>query len=80
MDVAQDMVVTIPDCGTERGLLMTPLVEGGDVVEPLRERVLGRIVAEDILNAAGDVLVEKDTLLDEKLVSYLEEESIVERC
>ena len=76
VDVAQDMVVTIPDCGTERGLLMTPLVEGGDVVEPLRERVLGRIVAEDILNAAGDVLVEKDTLLDEKLVSYLEEESI----
>jgi len=77
VDVAQDMVVTIPDCETERGLLMTPLVEGGDVVEPLRERVLGRVVAKDVLNASsGDVLIQKDTLLDEKLVLLLEEESI----
>ncbi len=45
VDVAQDLVVTEVDCGTEEGLLMTPVVEGGDVVEPLRERVLGRVVA-----------------------------------
>ena len=51
VDVAQDLVVTEQDCGTEDGLLMTPLIEGGDVVEPLRERVLGRVVAEDVLNS-----------------------------
>ena len=48
VDVAQDLVVTEIDCGTEQGLLMTPLIEGGDVVEPLGERVLGRVVAEDV--------------------------------
>ncbi len=46
VDVAQDVVVTEPDCGTTHGLTMMPIVEGGDVVEALRERVLGR-VAED---------------------------------
>ncbi len=49
VDVAQDLVVTEVDCGTELGLVMTPIVEGGDIVEPLRERVLGRVVAEDVL-------------------------------
>jgi DNA-directed RNA polymerase subunit beta' len=49
VDVAQDMVITEDDCGTTEGLWMTPLIEGGDVVEPLRERVLGRVVAEDVI-------------------------------
>merc|ERR1712000_623619 len=48
VDVAQDLVITNDDCGTFEGVLMTPLIEGGDVVEPLRERVLGRVVAEDV--------------------------------
>ncbi|TPW09641.1 MAG: DNA-directed RNA polymerase subunit beta', partial [Halothiobacillaceae bacterium] len=48
VDVAQDLVVTEVDCGTRDGLDMAPLIEGGDVVEPLRERVLGRVVAEDV--------------------------------
>ena len=48
VDVAQDLVVTEHDCGTVRGLLMTPRIEGGDVVEPLGERILGRVVAEDV--------------------------------
>ena len=47
VDVAQDLVVTEEDCGTSNGLVLTPLIEGGDVVEPLRERVLGRVVARD---------------------------------
>src|SRR5690606_40251643 len=49
VDVAQDVVITEDDCGTTAGLAMTPIVEGGDVVEPLRDRVLGRIVAEDVV-------------------------------
>src|SRR5205814_457820 len=49
VDVAQDLVVTEVDCGTSYGLSVAPLVEGGDVVEALGERVLGRVIAEDIL-------------------------------
>ncbi len=73
VDVAQDLVVTEVDCGTDRGLLMTPIVEGGDVVEPLRERVLGRTVSEDVLSpGSGALLAAKDTLLDEALVEEFE--------
>jgi DNA-directed RNA polymerase subunit beta' len=77
VDVAQDLVVTEEDCGTEIGLLMAPLVEGGDIVEPLRERVLGRVVAQDLhVPGTEDVLVERGTLLDEQWVSRLEEKGI----
>ncbi len=57
VDVAQDLVVTEIDCGTTKGLLMTPLVEGGDIVEPLRERVLGRAAAVDVLAPGSDQVV-----------------------
>ena len=69
VDVAQDVVVTETDCGTTAGLTMTPIVEGGDVVEPLRDRVLGRIVAEDVFLPGNDEdpIVTRNTLLDEAL-------------
>jgi DNA-directed RNA polymerase subunit beta' len=77
VDVAQDLVIVEPDCGTERGLVKQPLVEGGDVVETLSERVLGRVVAKDVLMPGSDeVLIPKGTLLDEKLVSLLEEKGV----
>ncbi|HXW74177.1 MAG TPA: DNA-directed RNA polymerase subunit beta' [Steroidobacteraceae bacterium] len=77
VDVAQDLVVTESDCGTANGLTMTPLVEGGDVVEALGERVLGRVLAEDIVKpGAKDVLIPSGTLLDEKLVRLLETEGV----
>ncbi|WDE05697.1 DNA-directed RNA polymerase subunit beta' [Thalassomonas viridans] len=77
VDVAQDLVVTEHDCGTEDGLLMTPLIEGGDVVEPLRERVLGRVVAEDVLiPGTEDVLLPRNTLIDEHLCDVIEENSV----
>jgi DNA-directed RNA polymerase subunit beta' len=77
VDVAQDLVVTEEDCGTDNGLAMTPLVEGGDVVEALGERVLGRVLAEDIVQPGGkDTLIAKGTLLDEKLVRLLEQEGV----
>jgi len=74
VDVAQDVVITEVDCGTQAGLTMTAIVEGGDVVESLRDRVLGRIVAEDVY-APGDVdtpLIPRNTLLDEAMVEELE--------
>ena len=73
VDVAQDLVVTKVDCGTTRGLVLTPLIEGGDVVEPLAERVLGRVVAEDVVSpATGEVEIPRGTLLDEIWVEKLE--------
>jgi DNA-directed RNA polymerase subunit beta' len=77
VDVAQDLVVTEEDCGTTNGLAMSPLVEGGDVVEALGERVLGRVLAEDIVKpGAKEVLIPNGTLLEEKMVRLLEHEGV----
>src|SRR5258706_1065902 len=78
VDVAQDMVVTEEDCGTKNGFTMTPIVEGGDVVEPLRERVLGRIVADDVFLPGNDEdpFILRNTLLDEKWVEKLETQGV----
>ena len=79
VDVAQDLVVTEIDCGTEHGLLMTPHIEGGDVVEPLGERVLGRVIARDVFKpGTEDVIVPAGTLVDEKWVEFIELNSIDE--
>ncbi|MFZ0790128.1 MAG: DNA-directed RNA polymerase subunit beta' [Chromatiaceae bacterium] len=73
VDVAQDMVVLERDCGTDRGLLMSPIIEGGDVVEPLRERILGRVIATDIYTPGSDELIcAAGTMLDESLVERFE--------
>jgi len=77
VDVAQDLVVTEIDCGTRQGLAMAPLVEGGDVVEGLGERVLGRVLAQSVKKpGTEEVLIAEGTLLDEKLVRELEAEGI----
>ncbi|HMI37531.1 MAG TPA: DNA-directed RNA polymerase subunit beta' [Steroidobacteraceae bacterium] len=77
VDVAQDLVVTEVDCGTTRGLSMSPLVEGGDVVEALGERVLGRVVAAAVLKpGTEEELVPANTLLDETLVRLIEKEGV----
>ncbi|MEK6747850.1 MAG: DNA-directed RNA polymerase subunit beta' [Pseudomonadota bacterium] len=79
VDVAQDLVVIEVDCGTTQGILKQPLIEGGEVVEPLRERVLGRVTAEDVLTPdKKSVLIVSGTLLDEKLVDFLEQNSVDE--
>ncbi len=77
VDVAQDLVITEPDCGTQDGVEMKPLIEGGDVVEPLRERVLGRVTADHIyIPGTDEVLCEANTLLDEAWVEKLEAHSV----
>ncbi|QKK03258.1 MAG: DNA-directed RNA polymerase subunit beta' [Pseudomonadota bacterium] len=77
VDVAQDLVVIEEDCGTDQGLEMLPIVEGGDIVEPLSERILGRLVGQDIYRPdADEVLCPRGTLLDEAWVEKLEENSI----
>ena len=77
VDVAQDLVITQDDCGTERGVTMHPIVEGGDVVESLSERVLGRMVALDITKpGTEEVICARNTLLDEQLVEELEQAGV----
>ncbi len=78
VDVAQDMVVTVEDCGTTNGLVMMPIIEGGDVVEPLRERILGRVTAEPVAQP-GEPETEicpANTLLDEHWVDVLEQAGV----
>ena len=73
VDVAQDVVITEPDCGTDKGVLVQPMIEGGDVIVTLGERVLGRVVARDVLDPTGkETLIEAGTLIDEAWVYRLE--------
>ena len=73
VDVAQDVVITEPDCGTDKGVLVQPMIEGGDVIVTLGERVLGRVVAQDVLDPSGkETLIEAGTLIDETWVYRLE--------
>ncbi|MHB1353541.1 MAG: DNA-directed RNA polymerase subunit beta' [Thiobacillus sp.] len=73
VDVTQDLVVTEEDCGTKNGLLVKALVEGGEVVEALRERILGRVAASDIINPeTQETVFEAGTLLSEDVVDTIE--------
>ncbi|MBW4936544.1 DNA-directed RNA polymerase subunit beta' [Marinobacter sp. F4206] len=80
VDVSQDLVVTEEDCGTDEGLLMTPHIEGGDVVVPLGDRVLGRVTARDAFTPTDkdNAVVPAGTLLDEKTVEALERAGVDE--
>ena len=73
VDVAQDVVITEFDCGTEDGLLVAAIIEGGDVVEPLGDRVLGRVVAHNVYEVDGKTLVvEAGVMLDESWIEKLD--------
>ncbi len=73
VDVTQDLVITEEDCGTENGRSMKALVEGGEVIEPLRERILGRVAAADVVNPeTGETVYEAGTLLNEDMVDNIE--------
>jgi len=76
VDVAQDVVITEVDCGTLHGFDLQPIVDGGEVIETLAERVLGRVVAEDVLNHQDKVVIESGTMIGEDLVDLIEEEGL----
>ena len=81
VDVAQDLVVTEVDCGTDKGLLMTPVIDGGDIIESLGDRVLGRIVARDVPKPGSDedeIAIAAGTMLDELWIRRLEDMGIDE--
>jgi len=79
VDVTQDLVVVEDDCGTANGFTMKALIEGGEVVEPLGERILGRVVAEDLIDPEnGALLATAGTLFDESLVNRVENSGVDE--
>jgi DNA-directed RNA polymerase subunit beta' len=79
VDVSQDVVVTEVDCGTTEGLLMTPVIEGGDIISSLGDRILGRVVAKDVHKPGSDeIAVPAGTMIDEQWVLRIETMSIDE--
>ncbi len=79
VDVTQDLVVIEDDCGTKSGFAMKALVEGGEVVEPLRDRILGRVTTDDVVHPETQAtLIEAGTMLDEDMVDMIEAEGIDE--
>ncbi|MRR36135.1 DNA-directed RNA polymerase subunit beta', partial [bacterium] len=74
VDVAQDAIITEPDCGTLDGLTVSSLTEGGEVIEQIGDRILGRVALDDILDpVTGDVLVPANQEIDETLVKRIED-------
>ena len=73
VDVTQDLVVVEYDCKTTDGFVMKAVVQGGDVIEPLRDRILGRVVASDVVDpSTNETLVEAGTLLTEEMVDMID--------
>ena len=76
VDVAQDCIVTEDDCGTENGFVMRAVIEGGDIIEPLSERILGRTTADQIINTSGEVIMEKGVIISEDDIEKIEASGI----
>jgi len=73
VDVTQDLVVIEDDCGTHNGFVMKAVLQGGDVIEALRDRILGRVAAVDIIDpSSGETVIEAGTLLDEAMVAKID--------
>jgi DNA-directed RNA polymerase subunit beta' len=71
-DVSMDSVINIDDCGTENSITVTSIIDGGEIIQPLTDRILGRVIAEPILDNDGNELYAKDTMLDEDAVDIIE--------
>jgi DNA-directed RNA polymerase subunit beta' len=77
VDVAQDVIVSEQDCGTVKSIDATPLVEGGEIIQSLKDRVLGRVAAEDIRDPfSDDVIVRAGTEIDEELAGRIEDSGL----
>jgi DNA-directed RNA polymerase subunit beta' len=73
VDISQDLVITEIDCGTTNGLTMTPIIEGGDIIAPLGDRVLGRVLTADAIDeSTGDVIISAGMVINERMVDTLE--------
>src|SRR6185312_7167059 len=71
-DVAQDVIITEEDCGTQDGIYVEPIIESGEIIEPLRDRIVGRVVLEDQLDYEGNLIVQVNHEIDEDLASAIQ--------
>jgi len=79
VDVTQDLVIIEDDCGTDNGFVVRALIEGGEVIEPLRDRILGRVTAADVIHPeTQETMIETGTLLDEDLCDLIEQAGVDE--
>ena len=79
VDVAQDLVISEEDCKTSDGIIMRPIIDGGEVIVPLGDRVLGRTVAENVLGPdKKKTLIKKGTYIDEDLISKFDDLGVYE--
>ena len=77
VDVSQDVIVSEYDCGTVKYIDATPLVEGGDIIQSLRDRILGRVAAEDIRDPlSGEIIVQANTEITEELAQRIEDSGL----
>ena len=77
VDISQDLVITEHDCGTSNGLTMSPVIEGGDIIAPLGDRVLGRVLTEDVVEeSSGKTIAEAGTMINERLVDVFENSGV----
>ena len=73
VDVAQDIVITIHDCKTDEGIIVSSVIDGGNIIEHLKDRILGRTLQEDIFNKENYKIIEKGSLLDESMTQLIEQ-------
>jgi DNA-directed RNA polymerase subunit beta' len=76
VDVAQDVIVSELDCGTLEGIFVEPIVESGEIIEPLRDRIVGRVALEDVLDYEGNVLVKMNQVITEDLAGVIQNTGI----
>ena len=72
-DVSMDSVINIEDCGTKESIVVTSIIDGGEIIQPLTDRILGRVIAEPILDADGKELFAVNTMLDEEALDVINE-------
>ena len=72
VDVAQDVIVTEMDCGTVEGIYVSPIVESGEIIEPLRDRIIGRVSLERIKDFDGNVVIDVNQQIDEEIASAIQ--------
>lgn len=76
VDVCQDLVVNDDDCGTKQGILLDAVVQGGEVMVPLTDRILGRVVVEKVASPQGQVLLKPGEMIDEAAIQLVEEHNV----
>ncbi len=75
-DVSMDSVINIEDCGTTESITVTSIIDGGEIIQPLTDRILGRVIAEPIIDADGKEIFPVNTMLDEDALVIIEELNI----